>query len=68
MKNPTVAGALFDFLGDLTSGDELTVGGSHECTPALDRLKVWADRRGLDIEDADVQNWSAPNRLEGTDD
>lgn len=53
-----IAGALFDFLGHLTTMPKpLTVGSSQLAPPALDELQKWADKRGLSLDDADVLNW-----------
>jgi hypothetical protein len=54
-----IAGALFDFLGRLTSGDEeITLSGHHEPHRALDILKEWAAERRLNLEGADVLHWN----------
>jgi hypothetical protein len=54
-----VAGALYDFLGHLTTLDQnLIVGSTKNPTKALDELVVWAHKRGLDIERAQVQDWN----------
>ena len=53
-----IAGALFDFLGHLTTMSEpLTLGASHLTPPALDELHKWADKRGFSLDDADVLGW-----------
>lgn len=58
MNKRLIAGALFDFLGYLTTREGcLTLGSAHDATPALDMLKEWAKGRGLSLDDADVQNW-----------
>jgi len=55
-----ISGALFDFLGFLTTRDKPTAFGSCElATPAVDLLKEWADKCGLSIDDPDVQGWRA---------
>jgi hypothetical protein len=54
-----VAGALYDFLGHLTTLDQnLVVGATKNPTTALDELQRWAYKRGLDIETAQVQDWN----------
>lgn len=54
-----IAGALFDFIGYLTTRPEpLTVGSSSECTPALELLEAWAGDRGLELDYAAVQGWT----------
>lgn len=55
-----VAGALFDFLGYLTSRDKsLTVGAAHDSPAVLDVLTAWATLRGLRIDEAMVERWQA---------
>ncbi|WP_155524740.1 hypothetical protein [Delftia acidovorans] len=59
-----VAGALFDFLGYLTTlpkASAVTFSSSHEATPAVEHLRTWAGSRNLQLEPADVSGWS--NRL-----
>ncbi len=56
-----VAGALFDFLGYLTTlpkGSAITFSSSHEATPAVEHLRAWAGSRNLQLEPADVSGWS----------
>jgi hypothetical protein len=59
MKNESmIAGALFDFVGYLTTLDEpVTFSGKHDATAALDLLGEWASQRGLDLDEADVKGW-----------
>jgi hypothetical protein len=53
-----LAGALFDFAGYLTSHPEvIPVGASAWATPIVDRLVAWAEKRGLSLEDADIEGW-----------
>ena len=53
-----VAGALFDFLGYLTTRESpVTFSTRHSASPAVEVLQAWADKKGLDISDADVENW-----------
>lgn len=53
-----VAGALYDFLGRLTSlKPAIMMGATVEVTPALDELVKWAEERGLDLTHADVNGW-----------
>lgn len=57
-RHALIAGALFDFLGYLTSRDEaLTLSGHHHAMPAVDALSAWAATRGLDLDVADVERW-----------
>lgn len=56
-----VAGALFDFLGYLTTlpkASPVTFSSSHEATPAVEHLRTWAGSRNLQLEPADVSGWS----------
>ena len=54
-----VAGALFDFMGFLTTRDEaVALGGDNECSVAVDLIREFAKLRGLDIgSDPLVQTW-----------
>lgn len=55
----TIAGALFDFASHLTTLDETyLVGGKHDASRMVRELKVWALKRGLRLEDADVMHWN----------
>jgi hypothetical protein len=59
VSDKVVSGALFDFMGRLTTLDEpIAVGGSEECSPILDVAEEWAEERGLDLGGADVTNWN----------
>ena len=63
-----IAGALYDFLGHLTTLDKnIVVGGRANPTPALDELCKWGAMRGLPMEDINihipVQDWDkAPEK------
>jgi DNA topoisomerase-1 len=54
-----VSGALFDFLGLLTTlEDPITVGAKYDATVPLKKMVDWAwKERGLNTIDADVMNW-----------
>jgi hypothetical protein len=52
-----IAGALFDFIADLTGKEEIRVGSSHTANEILERLQSFAQSRGLSLEEADVQHW-----------
>ena len=55
-----IAGALFDFMGWLTSRPKrIMLGSSDEASPAVDAIKDFAKMRGLSLDDARVQNWQA---------
>ena len=58
VPDAVVAGALFDFLGFLTSRDEpVTFSGSHFAGTAVEVLREWNEKRGLNLNEADVTNW-----------
>lgn len=54
-----IAGALFDFAGYLTTLDKsVTVGASEPSSPMVHLLEGWAEKRGLNLSDANVQDWN----------
>jgi hypothetical protein len=58
MNDSVIAGALFDFMGWLTTRDErLVLSGADEAGPAVDAIRDFAKMRGLSLDDARVQNW-----------
>jgi hypothetical protein len=58
MSDRNIAGALFDFLGFLTTQEKsVSLGVSELATPAVDLLTEWAKTRGLGLDDADVSGW-----------
>lgn len=55
-----VTGALFDLMGFLTGSEtKWTFSAYDSASPAVDALRQFADRRGLNLGDADVANWRA---------
>ena len=57
-QDKVIAGALFDFLGFLTTRDKPTsFGSTRNASPAVELLQEWADKRGLDLKDAAVESW-----------
>ena len=55
---PVIAGALFDFMGWLTSREErLVLSSSDEASPAVNAIRDFAKMRGLSLDDAKVQDW-----------
>ena len=53
-----IAGALFDFMGWLTSRKErLVLSSTDEASPAVDAITDFAKMRGLSLDDARVQDW-----------
>ena len=58
MNHAVIAGALFDFMGWLTSRKErLVLSSVDEAGPAVDAIKDFAKMRGLSLDDAQVQDW-----------
>lgn len=55
-----IAGALFDFLGFLTTSErQWTFSSYDEASPAVEALEQWAKKRNLSLDEADVSGWSA---------
>ena len=53
-----IAGALFDFMGWLTSRKErLVLSGANEAGPAVEAITAFSKMRGLSLDDARVQDW-----------
>jgi len=60
VAHSVVAGALFDFMGWLTSRDKrLMLSSTDEATPAVEAIAEFAKMRGLLLEDAQVEHWQA---------
>ncbi len=58
VSHSVIAGALFDFMGWLTSRKErLVLSSADEASPAVDAIKDFAKMRGLSLDDARVQDW-----------
>ena len=59
-----ISGALFDFMGYLTTRDPPVVAGSC-CSPneVLDAFEDWAASRGLSYSDAEVRSWNLGEAL-----
>ena len=58
VSQAVIAGALFDFMGWLTSRKErLVLSIVDDASPAADAIKVFAKMRGLSLDDARVQDW-----------
>lgn len=58
MNDSVIAGALFDFMGYLTSRKErLVLSSADEASPAVDAIRDFAKMRGLSLDDAKVQDW-----------
>lgn len=53
-----VAGALFDFLGFLTTRDKVvSLGATEEAGAAVEAVSEWAATRGLSLDEAAVGGW-----------
>jgi hypothetical protein len=53
-----ISGALFDFMGWLTSRKErLILSSADNANPAVEAITEFAKMRGLSLDDARVQNW-----------
>lgn len=53
-----VAGALFDFLGYLTSRDKvISLGATEEAGTAVEAVNEWATARGLSLDEPAVSDW-----------
>ncbi len=53
-----IAGALFDFMGWLTSRPKrIMLSSSDDASPAVDAITEFAKMRGLSLDDARVQDW-----------
>jgi hypothetical protein len=61
VAHSVIAGALFDFMGWLTSRKErLVLSSSDEASPAVEAISNFAKMRGLSLSDAKVQDWNTP--------
>ena len=65
-----IAGALFDFMGYLTSrAERIVLSASDDASPAIDAIRDFAQKRGLSLDDALVREWidelsTAPTAIE----
>jgi hypothetical protein len=58
VAHSVIAGALFDFMGWLTSRKErLVLSSADEASPAVDAIRDFAKMRGLSLDDAKVHDW-----------
>lgn len=58
MNDSVIAGALFDFMGWLTSRKErIVLSSADEASPAVDAIRDFAKMRGLSLDYAKVQDW-----------
>jgi hypothetical protein len=59
VAHPVIAGALFDFMGWLTSRKErIVLSSADEASPAVEAITEFAKMRGLSLDDAKVQDWN----------
>jgi hypothetical protein len=58
VAHTVIAGALFDFMGYLTSRKErIVLSASDDAAPAADAIRDFAKKRGLSLDDAQVREW-----------
>jgi hypothetical protein len=58
VTHTVIAGALFDFMGYLTSRRErIVLSASDDAAPAVDAIRDFATKRGLSLDDAQVREW-----------
>lgn len=58
VHHAVIAGALFDFMGWLTSRPKrIMLSSADDASPAVDAIKEFAKMRGLSLDDARVQDW-----------
>ena len=59
MNDSVIAGALFDFMGWLTSRKErIVLSSADNASPAVDAIRDFAKMRSLSLDDAKVQDWN----------
>jgi len=58
VAHTVIAGALFDFMGYLTSCKErIVLSAADDAAPAVDAIRDFAKKRGLSLDDAQVREW-----------
>ena len=58
VSQAVIAGALFDFMGWLTTRKEsLVLSSTDNASPAVESITEFAKMRGLSLDDAKVQDW-----------
>lgn len=58
VPHAVIAGALFDFMGWLTSRKErIVLSSADDASPAVDAIRDFAKMRDLSLDDARVQDW-----------
>ena len=59
VAHSVIAGALFDFMGWLTSRKKrIVLSSADDASPAVKVITEFAKMRGLSLDDAKVQNWN----------
>jgi hypothetical protein len=59
VAHPVIAGALFDFMGWLTSRKErIVLSSADNASPAVEAITEFAKMRNLSLDDAKVQDWN----------
>ena len=59
VAHSVIAGALFDFMGWLTSRKErIVLSSADNASPAVDGIRDFANMRGLSLDDAKVLDWN----------
>ena len=58
VAHTVIAGAVFDFMGYLTSRKErIVLSAADEASPAVDAISDFATKRGLSLDNARVRDW-----------
>lgn len=58
VSHAVIAGALFDFMGWLTSRKKrIVLSSADDVSPAVDAIRDFAKMRGLSLDDVKVQDW-----------
>jgi hypothetical protein len=58
VAHSVISGALFDFMGWLTSRKErIVLSAADDAAPAADAIRDFATKRGLSLDDAQVREW-----------
>jgi hypothetical protein len=64
MNHAEIAGALFDFMGWLTSREKrLVLSSTDNASPAVAAIMEFAEMRGLNLDEANVKDWNKKPEL-----
>jgi hypothetical protein len=67
VRHDVIAGALFDFMGWLTSREErLVLSSADNASPAVEVITEFAKMRGLSLGSARVKDWFAYPQQQST--